>query len=311
MSNSPLVNYTRLTPNCNKPRNNKISKITIHHMAGNLTVEKCGELFCGARQVSSNYAIGSDGRVAMYVEEANRSWCSSSPDNDHQAITIEVANDSGHPNWHVSDEAIAKLIDLCVDICKRNGIEKLNFTGNKNGNLTMHKYFAPTACPGPYLESKFPYIAQQVNARLAQPQYPATESLRRVQVGAYQNKSNADYALSKIKAAGFPAIMVKVGDIFKIQVGAFSVPANAEAMLAKVRAAGFDGFITLSVGDVIVSTDNPALVPTPPAKRSIAEVAKEVIAGKWGVGDARKKKLAAAGYNYLEVQQEVNRQLKK
>lgn len=310
MSNSPLVNYTRLTSNCNKPRKAPISKITIHHMAGNLTVEKCGEIFNGARQVSSNYSIGTDGRVGMYVEEANRSWCSSSPDNDHQAITIEVANDGGAPNWHVSDEALAKLIDLCVDICKRNGIAKLNFTGNKDGNLTMHKYFTATQCPGPYLSSKFPYIAEEVNKRLSAPQNPATGSLLRVQVGAYMKKANADVALAQIKKAGFPAIMVKVADIFKIQVGAFSVPENADAMLKKVHDAGFSGFITSAIGDVVTSTDNPTYVPAPPAKRSVAEIAKEVIAGKWGVGDARKKKLMAAGYNYLEVQQEVNRQLK-
>lgn len=166
MSNSSLVNYTKISPHRNSPRNSPIRKITIHHMAGNLTVETCGEVFQGSREASSNYGIGTDGRVGMYVEEKDRSWCSSSGDNDHQAVTIEVANDGGDPDWHVSDTALAKLIDLCVDICRRNGIENLNFTGDKSGNLTMHKWFAATACPGPYLESKFPYIAEQVNARL-------------------------------------------------------------------------------------------------------------------------------------------------
>lgn len=167
MSNSSLVNYVKISPNSSNPRNNKIKKITIHHMAGNASVETCGNIFANpARKASSNYGIGSDGRVGMYVEEKNRSWCSSSPENDNQAITIEVANDVVGGNWHVSDKALAKLIDLCVDICKRNGIEKLNYTGDKNGNLTMHKWFAATACPGPYLESKFPYIAKEVNKRL-------------------------------------------------------------------------------------------------------------------------------------------------
>lgn len=168
MSNSKLVNYTRLSPNCNKPRNHKIDKITIHHMAGNLTVEQCGAVFAPtSRQASSNYGIGSDGRVGLYVDETNRSWCSSNASNDHRAITIEVANDGGAPNWHVSDKALSKLIELCVDICKRNGIKKLNYTGDTSGNLTMHKWFAATGCPGPYLESKFKYIADQVNKRLS------------------------------------------------------------------------------------------------------------------------------------------------
>lgn len=182
MSNSKLVSYTKLSPNCNKPRSHKIDKITIHHMAGNLTVEQCGNVFSrGTRQASSNYGIGTDGRVGMYVEECNRSWCSSSPENDHRAVTIEVANDQIGGNWHVSDTALAKLIDLCVDICQRNGIKKLNYTGDKTGNLTMHKWFAATACPGPYLSSKFPYIAQEVNKRLsaggtAEPPKPSTPS---------------------------------------------------------------------------------------------------------------------------------------
>lgn len=167
MSNSKLVNYIRLSPNCTKPRNNSIKKITIHMVAGNASVETLGYIFeKKTRKASSNYGIGSDGRVGMYVEEANRSWCSGSRENDHQAITIEVANDSGAPEWHVSDKAMKKLIALCVDICKRNGIEKLNFTGDKSGNLTMHKYFQDTSCPGQYLESKFPYIANEVNKAL-------------------------------------------------------------------------------------------------------------------------------------------------
>lgn len=202
MSNSKLVNYTKLSPNCNKPRNHKIDKITIHHMAGNLTVEQCGAVFAPAsRQASSNYGIGSDGRVGMYVEECNRSWCSSNAENDHRAVTIEVANDGGAPNWHVSDKALSKLIELCADICKRNGIEKLNYTGDKSGNLTMHKWFAATACPGPYLESKFKYIAEQVNKKLSTGS--SEKELYRVrkswadaksQLGAFENLSNAKKA---------------------------------------------------------------------------------------------------------------------
>lgn len=167
MSNSSLVNYKKISPNSTNPRNNKIDRITIHHMAGNLSVESCGEVFATTtRQASSNYGVGSDGRIGLYVEEKNRSWCSSSRENDNRAVTIEVANDGGAPDWHVSDKALAATIDLCVDICKRNGIKKLNYTGDTSGNLTMHKWFTNTSCPGPYLGSKFPYIAEEVNKRL-------------------------------------------------------------------------------------------------------------------------------------------------
>jgi uncharacterized protein YgiM (DUF1202 family) len=167
MSNSSLVNYTRISPNSSNPRKDSIRKITIHHMSGNLSVETCGEVFAPeSRQASSNYGIGSDGRVGMYVEEKNRAWTSSSGANDHQAVTIEVANSHCGGDWPVSDAAYEKLIQLCVDICQRNGIGRLNFTGDANGNLTMHKYFANTDCPGPYLEARFPAIAAEVNRRL-------------------------------------------------------------------------------------------------------------------------------------------------
>lgn len=166
MSNSSLVNYTKLSPNYST-RTAKIDKITIHHMAGNLSVESCGNVFATtSRQASSNYGVGSDGRIGLYVEEKNRAWTSSNRDNDNRAVTIEVANDGGSPDWHVSDKALQATIDLCVDICKRNGIARLNYTGDKSGNLTMHKWFTSTLCPGPYLGGKFPYIAEEVNKRL-------------------------------------------------------------------------------------------------------------------------------------------------
>jgi hypothetical protein len=168
MSNSPLVDYTKISPN-SSARTASISKITIHHMAGNLSVESCANVFQNtSRQASSNYGVGTDGRVGLYVDESRRAWTSSNRDNDNVAVTIEVANDGGSPDWHISDKALAKTIDLCEDICRRNGIKKLNFTGDRAGNLTMHKYFANTQCPGPYLESKFQYIADEVNDRLGE-----------------------------------------------------------------------------------------------------------------------------------------------
>lgn len=150
MSNSSLVGYTKISPNKTVSRKNKIKKITPHHCAGNLTVEQIGNVFAStSAQASANYGISSDGEVGMYVEEKDRAWTSSNADNDNQAITIEVANDGGAPNWHVSDKALNKLVDLCVDICKRNGIKQLNYTGDSSGNLTMHKFFTATVCPRP------------------------------------------------------------------------------------------------------------------------------------------------------------------
>ena len=177
MSNSSLVSYIKMSPNYTKMTNKKNKKITIHHAAYNASVESLGAGFANPnRDASSNYGIGSDGRIGLYVDEANRSWCSSDADNDGQAVTIEVANDEIGGNWHVSDKAMESLINLCVDICERNGIEKLIFTGDASGNLTQHNYFAYTLCPGPYLKSKFPYIANEVNKRLGASNVTGTAS---------------------------------------------------------------------------------------------------------------------------------------
>ena len=150
MSNSSLISFVKYSPN-KTILNNKINKkITPHHAAGNVSIETMGNVFASqSTQASANYGIGSDGRVALYVDEKDRAWTSSNADNDSQAITIEVANDGGAPNWHVSDKALNSLVDLCVDICKRNDIKKLNYTGDASGNLTSHKMFAATVCPRP------------------------------------------------------------------------------------------------------------------------------------------------------------------
>ena len=167
---SGFVDLTCISPNCNRPRKYAVSKITPHHMAGNLTLEQIASMEAKpSRQMSSNYAISSDGGIALLCHEADRSWCSSSPANDHRAITVEVANDQIGGQWHVSDAALEALVKLCVDICQRNPALKngLNYTGDARGNLTKHSYFTSTACPGPYLGGKFSWLAEEVNKRLA------------------------------------------------------------------------------------------------------------------------------------------------
>ena len=175
MSNSSLITYTKISPNKTSPRNHKIDTITIHCMAGNLSIESCGNVFVDPnRKASSNYGIGSDGRIGMYVEEKDRSWCSSDKENDNRAITIEVANDGGaETGWHVSDKAMTALINLLTDVCKRNGIKKLLWKADKRligqielQNMTVHRWFAAKACPGDYLFSKHSWIANEVNKRL-------------------------------------------------------------------------------------------------------------------------------------------------
>ena len=173
-TNSPLVDYTRISPNRTPNRTHAIDTITIHCVVGQCSVETLGAIFApSTRQASSNYGIGYDGRIGMYVEEKDRSWCSSSASNDHRAITIEVASDTYHP-YAVNDKAYAALLNLVTDICRRNGIKKLVWSTNKNErvnhlngcNMTVHRDYANKSCPGDYLYNRHGKIAAEVNKRL-------------------------------------------------------------------------------------------------------------------------------------------------
>ncbi len=173
MSNSTLATYKRLTGNYNT-RNHSIDTITIHCYVGQVTAKQgCDYFYNTDREVSSNYVIGYDGSIGLSVEEKNRAWTSSSPSNDHRAITIEVASDTKSP-YAVTTAAYTAIINLCTDICKRNGIKKLVWSSSesdrinhRNGcNMTLHRDFANTACPGQYLINHMQDIANQVNKKL-------------------------------------------------------------------------------------------------------------------------------------------------
>lgn len=298
LSNSKLISYTKISPNRTSPRNHKIDTVTIHCVVGQCSVETLGNIFAPtSRQASCNYGIGSDGRIGMYCEEKDRSWCSSNAANDNRAITIEVASDTKHP-YAVNAKAYAALIDLLVDICKRNGIPRLVWStskadrvNHKNGcNMTVHRDYANKSCPGEYLYSRHAQIASEVNKRLGSTDTrPQPEKvLYRVQTGAFRNKAGAEALLQQVKAKGFDTYMVKVNGLYKVQVGAFAQKSNAIAMAAKLKAAGFSTYVVSGGG------------------KSVEEIAREVLQGKWGNGADRKARLEAAGYDYAVVQAKVN-----
>lgn len=298
LSNSKLISYTKISPNRTSPRNHKIDTVTIHCVVGQCSVETLGNIFAPtSRQASCNYGIGADGRIGMYCEEKDRSWCSSNAANDNRAITIEVASDTKHP-YAVNAKAYAALLDLLVDICKRNGIPRLVWStskadrvNHKNGcNMTVHRDYANKSCPGEYLYSRHAQIASEVNKRLGSTDTrPQPEKvLYRVQTGAFRNKASAEALLQQVKAKGFDTYMVKGNGLYKVQVGAFAQKSNAIAMAAKLKAAGFSTYVVSGGG------------------KSVEEIAREVLQGKWGNGADRKARLEAAGYDYAEVQAKVN-----
>lgn len=231
MSNSPLVSYTKISPNKTSPRNHKIDTVTIHCVVGQCSVETLGNIFAPtSRQASANYGIGVDGRVGMYVEEKDRSWCSSNAANDHRAVTIEVASDTAEP-YAVNAKAYAALIDLLVDICQRNGITKLVWSTNKadrvnhkNGcNMTVHRDYANKSCPGTYLYERHAQIASEVNKRLGstttnpEPEKPSTDVQGAFKVGdivefkGYKHYSTANAS----KGSSVKPCRAKVTQVYK------------------------------------------------------------------------------------------------
>lgn len=228
-TNSSLVVYTKLSPNNSGQRTHSIDRITPHCVVGQCTAEGLGDWFYpSSTQASSNYGIDKNGRVGMYVEEKNRSWCSSSNANDQRAVTIECASDTTEP-YAINDAVYATLINLCTDICKRNGKKKLLWIADKDKALnytpaademvlTVHRWFANKSCPGTWLYSRLGDLAAKVTAALADPAPAKAETTTekkkyyRVQIGAFTVKANADAMLKKAQAAGFKDAFIKYGE---------------------------------------------------------------------------------------------------
>lgn len=244
--------------NKSNPRTEKVSKITIHHMAGNMGAEACAKWhLTSPHDHSANYYIGSDGVICLGVEENRRAWTSASNWNDQRAITIEVANSTEKPDWKVSGKAYNALIELCADICRRYKITP-KYTGTKDGTLTCHFMYQATACPGPYLRKLHENgtIEKDILKAMGKTVEPKKEESKkedkpvekkkiyRVQAGAYSTMQGAKNKVAKLQKNGFEAFAYKANDgLFKVQAGAFEDKANAENLVQKLKGKKIDSFI--------------------------------------------------------------------
>ncbi len=253
MSNSKLISFTKISPNKNSPRNHKIDTITIHCVVGQCSIEALGNVFSNSSiEASSNYGIGYDGKIGMFVEEKDRSWCSSSSSNDNRAITIEVASDTSYP-YAVTAKAYAALLNLVTDICKRNGIKKLVWSKYKSDrvnhrkgcNMTVHRDYANKSCPGEYLYKKHPEIAAEVNKRLnKKPVYRVRKSWKdtKSQIGTYTDLKKAKKAANQHKGyfvfdesgkAIYPIVKPKSYTV-RVTVDALNIRKGAGTLYKKV-----------------------------------------------------------------------------
>lgn len=316
MSNSGLVDVKVMSPNHSGARTHKIDRITPHCVVGQLGAEAIGGCFTSpSRQASCNYGIGTDGRVVLCVDEANRSWCSSSSANDQRAVTIECASDKTEP-YAFNNTVYNKLIELCVDICRRNGKNKLVWISDKNKALaynpasnemllTVHRWFANKSCPGDWLFNRMGDLVQKVNAKLGTAGGSTSEN-----TGSTNSLPAAPFQVQVIVSDLNYRSQPCMGDNVKGQTG------KGTFTITEVK----DGWGKLKSGAGWIWLENPSYCTIKgtvvsqqttqaqtSAKKSVEEIAKEVIQGKWGNGGDRKKKLEAAGYNYAQVQAAVNR----
>lgn len=275
MSNSNLVSVN-VSANANNytvgRSGRKIEIITIHHMAGVLSASQCGKIFQGNRKASAHYGIGNDGEIGQYVDETNTAWANSNWDANCKAVTIEVSNDKTGGDWTVSDKALDSLIKLVADIAKRNNLGTLE----KGKNVTWHRMYIATTCPGAYLLSKMDYIIEQANAINGQAEVSNVTS---------SNKKSIEEIAKEVIDGKWE---------------------NGQERFNKLAKAGYDGEkVQAKVNELLgVKT------VTKTNKKSNEELANEVIQGKWGNGVDRRNRLTNAGYDYNAIQKIVNNKLR-
>lgn len=323
MGYSALTNVVIMSPNHSGSRYNSISKITIHHMAGNLSIETCGNVFLNPnRQASSNYGIGSDGRIACYVDEENHPWTSANWDNDDRAITIEVANSETGGDWPISQEAYASLIRLCGDICNRHGIYPY-YDGTPSATLTEHCMFVATNCPGPTIHAMQVnhVIENDIRAAMAGAAVSATQATqpvggdvedlaRRAIAGEFGNGDARRAALGSM----YEAVQARINEIYGgIQTTpTYSLDDVASRVIAGEFGNGVDRINALaSAGYDNVAVQqrvNEILQGAPSSTQGdMSAIAEAVYRGDYGNGQDRINALRAAGYDPDEVQREVDR----
>lgn len=323
MGYSALTNAVIMSPNHSGSRYNSISKITIHHMAGNLSIETCGNVFLNPnRQASSNYGIDSDGRIACYVDEENHPWTSANWENDDRAITIEVANSETGGDWPISQEAYASLIRLCADICNRYEIYPY-YDGTPSATLTEHCMFVATNCPGPTIHAMQVnhVIENDIRAAMAgaavsapqatQPVGGDVEDLaRRAIAGEFGNGDARRVALGSM----YEAVQARINEIYGgIQTTpTYSLDDVASRVIAGEFGNGVDRINALaSAGydNVAVQQRVNEIIQGAPSSTQgdMSAIAEAVYRGDYGNGQDRINALRAAGYDPDEVQREVDR----
>lgn len=319
-SNSSLATYTKLSPNNSGLRTHSIDRISPHCVVGQCSIQSLGSWFeLRSTKASSNYGIDKDGKIGLFVEEKNRSWCTSSSANDNRAITIECASDTTDP-YAMHDCVYTSLIKLCADICKRNGKTKLLWIPDKDKALnyspksdemliTVHRWFANKSCPGNWLYSRLGSLATQV-----------TKMLGGSSSTSEQKKPTTSTATTSVTSKSHPLLKLnspeynenKTLQTYLNKFGYGLVVDGLFGIKTYLAVRDFQKKHDLFVDGICgPNTWRKLELLNLGIKKSAYEIAKEVISGKWGNWPDREKRLTSAGYDYPAVQAEVDKLMGK
>lgn len=292
-------------------RTEKITKITPHQMAARWTGKRCAEYFRdNGIENSANYCIGYDGDIYCNVLEENRAWTSSSGWNDQRAITVEISN-SASGTSQMTDKSLEAFKQLATDIALRYGIDKYEYTGDKNGSFTLHRFYSNTNCPGSYFESKIPELIKDINARIKAKSTTISKTEEKKDTAKKETKTETKTETKLLAHVLIPNLNIRKGAGMNYPtIGRFT----GVGTFTIVERNGDWGKLKSGLGWIYIA--NSAWVKLEGSlnettkKKSVDEIAREVIQGKWYNGAARKAALTKAGYDYATIQRRVDEMLK-
>lgn len=251
--------------------------VTLHHNGGRLSHEGVLNVW-KTRPASAHFDVDGKGAVAQYVNVNEYAWATGSTNGNQRSISIEMANATLGPNWTVANATWQSAARLAGWLFAR-------VIGDRptKDNLVVHHHWKSTLCAGPFIDAYYNKIL----------------SMTQTAYDSFTKSSSSSNPNPKPKP---PTGRFSVSDLAtQVLAGHWGIQPDRERRL---KAAGYDY-------DAVQAEVNRRLGRGAPAahRPSVSEIARQVINGEWGNQPQRQHRLQQAGYNYREVQNEVNRQL--
>lgn len=257
--------------------------VTLHHNGGaGLSHEDILRIW-KTRKASAHFDVDEEGDEAQYVKALEYAWATGSTIGNIETISIEMANLSNGPDWLVGEKTWRSAARLAGWL-----FAKVIKARPNKGNFFVHNHWKATVCAGPFIEKIWPQIMKA--AQEAYDEFTKTPSTPKPPVPPAPSKP-------KPKRKTDHDICVEVWQ------GKWG---SGDDRIRRLDNAGYDGDHIQRLVNQGVGRDGRKTAPV----KSAAVLAAEVMAGYWGNGADRKRRLKAAGYDADAVQTEVNRRLR-